>query len=303
MFGDKSYNIFWNIIKSQKGGKERRQSKHLNKALKQKRYSVFFEQSSNPLVKKRDLMGIIEQATTYKKICLLQVLLKEMKSIKERFEDNKKDMLEKITRNCFNYYKSRVGMKEIFDYCKSDNPEIHLNYKLVKNCKEKFVPYYDIIYQTLFLLREDNDIMLNIVKHCPKNCYEQLSDFLVNFFYENTINSSFNEEELMVIIYLIIEDLIINKLPKSVSAINNNIYNDINNSILYHSFRALTRKADVRNFTCTILTENLLKLEGYNEYLSVDIKKIAIILSRDKNIRSSIYSCNQRLDNIESDFL
>jgi hypothetical protein len=35
------------------------------------------------------------------------------------------------------------------------------------------------------------------------------------FFYENTVNSSFNEEELMILIYLLLEELILVKMPKS----------------------------------------------------------------------------------------
>ena len=38
--------------------------------------------------------------------------------------------------------------------------------------------------------------MLNIIKNCPENSFDQLTDFLVNFFYENTIDCSFREEEL-----------------------------------------------------------------------------------------------------------
>ena len=125
-----------------------------------------------------------------------------------------------------------------------------------------------VIYNILFLLRNSNDIMINFIKNCPSNSYEKLSELLVNFFYENTIESSFNEEELMVIIYLIIEDLIINKMPKSFSATSNQPDTYLNNSILYHIFKYITRKADVRDFTCTILSEILLKLEGFNQDLS-----------------------------------
>ena len=79
----------------------------------------------------------------------------------------------------------------------------------------------------LFLLRENYDIMLIIIKNCNKNSFESLSEFLVNFFYENTVNSSFNEEEIMVIIYLLIEEFIIVKMPKSLisfQTINENYF-------------------------------------------------------------------------------
>ena len=275
MFDDKSNNIFWKMINNLK--------ENNNNKLNSVPLSTTKNQDSSLFNQKGDPLQIIEKLSTYKKICLLQGLLKEMKSIKERFEDNKKQMLEKITHNCFNYYKSKIGMKEIYDYCISNNPKTHCNYILLENSKEKLSNNYNIIYNTIFLLRNNNDIMINFIKNCPPNSYEKLSEFLVNFFYENTIDSSFNEEELIVIIYLIIEDLIINKLPKSFSATSNKIDSYINNSILYDIFKYITRKADVRDFTITILSENILKLEGINKDLSIDSKKIQNTIKKEKD--------------------
>ena len=42
--------------------------------------------------------------TTFEKIIILQNLLKEIISIKERFEDNKNKMIEKIYLNCYNFF-------------------------------------------------------------------------------------------------------------------------------------------------------------------------------------------------------
>jgi hypothetical protein len=287
MFGDKSSNVFWNMIKNQKENKIKSNGSSSvtnNKTIK-KRNSTYLEKQSNQFGNKTDgdPIDIISNLPTYKKICILQGLLKEMKSIKERFEDNKEDLLERIKKNCYNYYNSKIGMKEIYDYCESENPEVHIDYVLIENSEEILASNYQILYDILFILRNNNDIMIKIIKNCPTNSYDQLADFLVNFFYENTINSTFNEEELMVIIYLIIEDLIINKLPSSFSTLNNKNDNVLNNSILYHIFMSITRKADVRNFTCTVLTETLLKLEGFNEDLTILTKKIVNNLNATKN--------------------
>ena len=126
--------------------------------------------------------------------------------------------------------------------------------------------------------------MINIINNCPPNSFEQLSDFLVNFFYEDTINSSFNEEELITILYLIIEDLIINKLPNSLIPLNSNKSdNYLKDNILYYIFKSITRKVDVRNFTCTVLSDCLLKLEGLNEYLTIIVKRIEKRISEENN--------------------
>ena len=79
----------------------------------------------------------------------------------------------------------------------------------------------------------------------------------------------------MIIIYLIIEENILVKFRKSIFNINvkeSKNDNYLEENILYHIFRSLTRKPDVRNFTASVLSESLLKLEGYNGILSIEKK-------------------------------
>ena len=285
MLVDQSKNIFWKVLNTKK--EPNATPKMPTSALKKKRGSIFIEQQFNKIGQNEDPIKLIEKLPTYTKISILQGLLKEMTSIKERFEDNKNDMLNKIKINCYEYYKSKVGMKEIYDYCLSNNIENHVNYNLVENIEEKLrdKDKYDIIYYIIFLLRNNNDIMLNIIRNCPETSYDQLTDFLVNYFYENTIESTFNEEELLILIYLIIEEYILNKLQKTIFNSNNNSknLNYENETILYHIFKSLTRKPDVRNFLYSVLSENLLKLEGYNIILSIESQIIINNYIKDIN--------------------
>ena len=296
MIVDKSNNIFWNMIKNKK---EKKLNQNNSLSITGKRGSLFIEQQFDQIGVNENPIKLIEQLPTYTKITILQGLLKEMSSIKERFEDNKNEMLEKITKNCYFYYKNKIGMKEVYDYCKSNAPEQHFNYVLAEETKDKLKDKYKIISEILFLLRNNNDIIMNIIKKCPENSYDQLADFLVNFFYENTIDSSFNEEELIIIIYLIIEDYFLNKLPKVIFTIN--IDNKkkkefLSESILYEIFKSITRKPDVRNFTCTILSEPLLKLEGYNDLLSIETRVVANFLIKENQINQSSTFCSKKND-------
>ena len=295
MFVDKTSNVFWNMIQKEKERKFTQKiartkiSPYDNSEMKLKRGSLFLEQQFN-LRNNEDPMKIIEQLPTYSKITILQYLLKEMTSIKERFEDNKNDMLEKIKQNCYNYYKSIIGMKEVYDYCESNSPEKQLKYVLVQNTKEKLEEKYEIIYKILFILRNNNDIMLNIIKKCPPDSYGQLSDFLVNYFYENTIESTFIQEELLLIIYLIMEEFILINLPNEISVEENKSKKSLNTSILYHIFKSLARKADVRTFTCSILSESLLNLESLKDILSIDTKVIVNNFIQEKNQFNQSYT-------------
>ena len=240
-------------------------------------------------------MQFIEQLPTYEKICILQNLLKELISIKGRFEKNKNIMIDRIKANCKDYYKSQIGMKAIYDYCKSDNPEKYYNYILVDNNEERFgKENYDIIYKIIFLLRNNNDLLFNLIVNCPKSSFEELADLLVNFFFNNTIDSSFNEEELIIIIYLIIEQKILNEEIEAGEEKNLN-YIFCKNSFIHYIFKYLTRKPDVRSFTYSILSNYIIQFEEYNDTISIDTK----ILKNNFIPRLRNNSINRKLTDVK----
>jgi hypothetical protein len=290
-------NIFWKMIHNQKNKDpnkpeniELKPRPSLTKPMK-KLNSTFLEriekkEQMNPtsqiLYRKRGSLKAlelqelekIEKLSTFNKVIKLQNFCKEMISTKERFGKNKSEMINKINKNCYNYYKNKIKMKEIYDYCQSKKPEEHIDYVLIENPELYLDIKYDNIYNFLFMLRNNNKMMLKLIQYCPEVNYEQLSDFIVNFFYEDTINSSFIQEELMLLIYLIFEKNLYEKLPNEIKIEDNNISFDIfrnKKNILYYIIKSLTRKADIRNFLCSILVENILKLEGNRKYLSPDV--------------------------------
>ena len=232
----------------------------------------------------------ISSLTTFEKIVLLQNLLKEMTSIKERFEGNKDKMIEKLYLNCYDYFNFKVYMKEIFDYCISRKPEEHRDYQLVSNIHDYLDDdIYSCLYNFYFLIRNDNNLIFQIINLSDKFVYEELSDFIINFFYENIINSSFSQEKLLLIIYLLLEDLFSKKISNNEEIYKINIYlTYIKNSFLFYAFKALTRKIDVRNFLSSILNDIILKMESFRLPLSLDVDIVNRFLrNRSTNIHHS----------------
>ena len=308
MLVSQSNNIFWEMIRKQKEQKAMVREEDLAASTRDKHGSIFIKKQFTLIGGNEDPKTLLEKLPTYSKISLLQALLKEMTSIKERFEDNRKDLLEKIGNNCNLIYKNKIGIKEIYDYCKSNSPEQHYNYVLVEDAEEALRDKYNIIYDAIFLLRNSNDIMMNFIQNCPKRSYEQFVDFLVHFFYENTIDSTLNEEELIIIIYLIIEDYFLKTLPDNLFLDNiddkkNKVF--LRESILYEIFKSITRKPELRNFTCTVLSEAILKLEGYNDIISVETKIIAnnMIKDLDSQDAHSLRSNSKRISDKTNRFV
>lgn len=227
----------------------------------------------------------IESLPTFNKLCLAQSLLKEMYSLKGRFEENKTKMIGELDQNSFKYYKNKLNSKEIYDYFESNNLDERYNYKIINN--SKIFNIYKHIYDFLFLLRNDNSLIIEIINKCEPKYYKDLSYFLVHFFYEDTTNYLFFQEELLLFIYLFLENKIIKSLPEKLNSSlikkDNELYtNQSSNNFAYHLFYSLTKKPDIRNYLCSCLSDIIKKLEENQYYLSTEI----IIISKELGLNA-----------------
>ena len=236
------------------------------------RISRIFNKSNN-------ISPEIENLNTLEKIIQLQEDLKIVASIKQQFEGNQRKIFEKMNKFCSNYYNNKINMKKIFDYCSNNDAELNFEYNLLttEQAKDLLKDKYNDLFDFIFLLRNDNKLMLHLIDNSEEEGYEDISDFLVNFCYEDTINSSFIQEDMLILIYLLIEKCIIKVMPdldeKTKAKQNDiNIYEKyIKNNILYYIFISLTRKTDIRSYLCSILPENIIRVENYRSPLSVEI--------------------------------
>ena len=232
----------------------------------------------------------IESLPTFNKLCLAQSLLKEMYSLKERFEDNKNKMIGQLEQNCFKYYKNKLNSKEIYDYFESNNLEDRNNYKLINN--PKIFNKYKNIYDLLFIFRNNNSLILELINECEPKYYKNLSYFLVHFFYEDTTNCSFFQEELLLLIYLFLENKIFKILPiklnSSVLKKDSELFNhQINNNFIFYFFYSLTKKTDIRNYLCTSISEIIIKMEENKDCLSPEPAILAKYLGFEEEKENS----------------
>ena len=226
---------------------------------------------------------LIEKLPTISKITIVQYLLKKMASIKERFIESKKKMIENIEINCFKFYKTKIGIKEIYDYCNSGNPEEYITYNLLKEkdtnelISYKSLEEIDFIHNFFFELQKNNSLMLLFISKLSKDYFEQFSYFMVHLLYENTICSTFMYDELMLITYLLLEKLIILDIPKNIT--NKNLENNkklfsLKDSFLYYYLKAFARKSAVRNFLIPFLSKIFSDVQSEKELLNIDLNSI-----------------------------
>ena len=253
--------------------------------------------SSNKFFKnEEELYEYVEKLPTFKKILIVQNLLKEMMSIKDRFEENKEKMIEKIDSNSFKYFKNLILLKEKYDFILSVNPSVPLNYTLLKNTNDILCSFEEdnkvFIENFFFELRNNNSLMLKIIENIESKYYDQLSNFIVHFLYKNTRNSSSAQDELMLITYLILENILNKNFRNSLT--QKNIEKDIESEInqnklfLYNYLKNFTRKPEIRNYICTILYDNILKLENEKKVLYLDIRTIHKSIVDEENENEKI---------------
>ena len=123
--------------------------------------------NKNPTYKAPEL----ENINSYEKIIKLQEDLKIVASIKQQFEGNQRKMLEKMNIFFLNYYKNKINMKKIFDYCTGSDAEKNYEYNLLttEQAKDILQDKYNDVYDFIFLIRNDNNLMLKIIDNSEKD--------------------------------------------------------------------------------------------------------------------------------------
>ena len=234
----------------------------------------------------------IDILPTFNKICLAQTLLKEMNSLKERFDDNKNKMINEINQNCFKYYKKKITSKEIYDYFDSNNLEEHFDYKIINN-PEKILnkKLYSSIYNFLFILRNNYSLVIKFINNCESIYYKNISYFFTHLFYEDITTYSFFQEDLFIFIYFILEQLINETMPLKLDTSNIINNEEFYSNFIYYLMNSLTKKVDIKNFFSSFVNDLLNKIEDYEDNLSLDLK----IISKNLGIQYELEENNKKI--------
>ena len=248
------------------------------------------------------LYDFIKKLPTIQKIFIVQNLLKEMISIKERFHDNKQKLIDKMDSNSFKYFKNSILIKQIYDYSDSMKLETPLNYSLSKDKIEELSKFEEenknFVIDFFFELRNNNSLMIKIMEEMNSKYYEQLSYFIVHFLYENPTSSSSSQDELILITYLIFEKFIPNFLRDLINEemlmVNSEDSEEKKKNFLYYYFLAFTRKAEVRNYISSILYDNIIELENSQRAFNLKIRSIhkSIVEEENEKIKKGLKKKN-----------
>ena len=231
----------------------------------------------------------VDPNSSFNKLKKLQLALKEEVALNDIYFENRDNLLKKIDINCFEYFQKRMSIQEIYDHFSTSLIEYSNNKQKIKYIvsdkpQNELTQCFDIVYKVMFYFRESNELLLKLIEYCPKENFEQLANFLCNYFYVNIFSSSLLNENLLTLIYILLEKEV-DKIHNITSFVP---FLDPSQSFIARLLRCLSRKDEVKVYLEKILKKSLIRTGGMlrsqnnSLFIGFDIKRIATLLKSDK---------------------
>ena len=208
----------------------------------------------------------LKKETTFQKLKNLQILLKKESALKGLYTETGKNTQKDIETLCKEIFKSKIEVLNILKNANQSSSNI-LNYHLVPDNKEYLKTLYLYIPKFLSYLWEKPSLIAKILFNSNKNeIRDYLAPLICNDFYENILSPNYIEDQLIFIIYLLLE--------KEINDLNNvNDYKKfLNNTICGYFLDELIEKKDIKTFFKIIFKDiiEILELSSSDNELTFD---------------------------------
>ena len=221
----------------------------------------------------------LDPNSSFNKLRKLQMTLKEEVALRDIFFENRDELLKKIKINSFEYFKERIAIQELYDNSSFENKEKNkkIKYEVYENAPTFIPQCSDYIGKFLFYFRNSNELTLKLIERCPKESYEILANFICNYFYVNIFSSTFLNESLLTLIYLLLEKEVDNIKDEKKSFFS---FLDSSGSFIAVLLKYLSRRDEVKNYLENVLKKLLIRTAGLlpnqknKMFLGFDVSKI-----------------------------
>ena len=201
-----------------------------------------FNENSN------EIKNEYKSETTFHKLQNLQTLLKKESALKGLFAETEKNTQKDIENLCKEIYFKRI---DVLNVLKNEaNTSNIINYQLIENNKDYLKDLNLYIPKFLSYLWENPPLIAKLLIHSDVNDVRKfLAPLFCNNFYENILSPNHIEDQLLYVIYLLLEDEI-DKLNDI-----NNTSKFLNDTACGYLLNELMDKKDVKAFFKIILKE------------------------------------------------
>ena len=211
--------------------------------------------------------------TTFNKLKNLQTLLKKESALKGLYAETGKNTQKDIEILCKEIYSKKIEVLNVLKNESSINNEIH--YQLIVNNKEYLKDLNLYIPKLLAYLWENPSLIAKLLINSEiEDVKTFLAPLICNNFYENILSPNYIEDQLLYVIYILLEDEI-DKL-KDLSETNK----FLNNTVCGYLLSELIEKKDIKAFF-KIIIKDIIEIM---ELSHGDIKLVFDASSLEKNI-------------------
>jgi len=151
------------------------------------------------------------------------------------------------------------------------------NVTLYENAEKDLVEVFDPVCKLLFSFRNNEQFIIKLIENVKRSKdIDDLVNFLGHFFYENILVQKPENEEILFLIYLLLE--------KEIERLNSpSVASFLDGSFIGRFLKSLTRRQDVKSYLSMILGDLILKMETSTEnFLEVDPSRIYDLIKNKK---------------------
>ncbi len=233
---------------------------------------------------KTKISNEIKGETTFNILKELQNIIKKESTLKGLYSQTGKTTKDDIEQLCWEIFNKKIALLNIL---KNDPKENHIIvYQLIKNNKEYLKQLYLFVPKILTYLWEQPSLIAKILMNANKEDIKKfLAPLICNNFYENILSTNYIEDQLIYIIYLLLENEINN-----LKNINDYQY-FLRETPCGYLLEELIDKKDIKAFFKIILKDLIESIE----ISSGDVEFIFTINDIEKNIANRINQKKKKL--------
>ena len=220
----------------------------------------------------------------------LQKIIKEEITLREIIRNQTEENQKQLKNNYKDYYKAKLLLRQIseniisinslnktgnktINFIPDDNPELTLcdAYDPIKKLFNLFRTNYDYVVTLISIIGDNEDLMLENKEVLS------IIDLFCHQFYDNILIPNPEQEELLILIYLLLEKEINSMNSASVAS-----FLDDNYSILGKFLKSYTKKQELKNYLSNTLGSLILSIENEPNSLDLNISIIKNTIDTEK---------------------
>ena len=218
---------------------------------------------------KNEIKNEYKNESTFNKLQNLQILLKKESALKALFAETEKNTQKDIEILCKEIYNKRIDVLNVLKNEANINNEKH--YQLIENNKEYLKDLNLYIPKFLSYLWENPSIIAKLLINSDKEDIKKfLAPLFCNNFYENILSPNHIEDQLLYLIYLLLEQEIdkLNDITETSKFLND--------SACGYLLNELTDKKDIKAFFKIILKDviEIMELSHRDGYLVFEANRL-----------------------------